>query len=233
MKIGIICAMDEETEFLLSKLENCTKSNLGKIVIYEGRTSDGKDIVLSRSGIGKSNAAAVAALMISIYKVSYLINSGIAGSMNKVLNIGDLVFSTSACYHDVDFTVFNYKIGQVAQEPAEFNASPELIAKAEIASDTIPDLKGRIKKGLIISGDQFINTPEKKAEILKNFPNAMATECEGAAIAQMAVAFNVPFIIIRSISDTSDENEVDTYEFNVKTASENSAKLVVSLIRML
>lgn len=97
--------------------------------------------------------------------------------MSKILKIGDLVFSTSLSYHDADFTVFGYKRGQIPQDTAEFNASPELIAKAEIAADTIPDLKGRIKKGLIVSGDQFINTPEKKTEILKDFlrqwqPNA-------------------------------------------------------------
>lgn len=233
MKIGIICAMDEETEYFLSKLQNCTKKTLGKVVVYEGTTQEGKEVVLSRSGIGKSNAAAVAAILISVYNVSYLINSGIAGAMSKVLKIGDLVFSTSLSYHDVDFTVFGYKMGQVPQDTTEYNASPELIAKAEIAADTIPDLKGRIKKGLIISGDQFINTPEKKAEILKNFPQAMATECEGVAIAQIASGFNVPFIVIRSISDSSDENEIETHELNVKTASENSAKLVLSMIKML
>ena len=233
MKIGIICAMDEETEYFLSKLQNCTKNTLGKVIVYEGTTQEGKEVVLSRSGIGKSNAAAVAAILISVYNVSYLINSGIAGAMSKILKIGDLVFSTSLSYHDADFTVFGYKRGQIPQDTAEFNASPELIAKAEIAADTIPDLKGRIKKGLIVSGDQFINTPEKKTEILKDFPQAMATECEGAPIAHIASGFNVPFIVIRSISDSADENEVDTYELNVKTASENSAKLVLSMIKML
>ena len=214
MKIGIICAMDEETEYFLSKLQNCTKKTLGKVIVYEGTTQEGKEVVLSRSGIGKSNAAAVAAILISVYNVSYLINSGIAGAMSKILKIGDLVFSTSLSYHDADFTVFGYKRGQIPQDTAEFNASPELIAKAEIAADTIPDLKGRIKK-------------------VKDFPQAMATECEGAPIAHIASGFNVPFIVIRSISDSADENEVDTYELNVKTASENSAKLVLSMIKML
>ena len=212
MKIGIICAMDEETEYFLSKLQNCTKKTLGKVIVYEGTTQEGKEVVLSRSGIGKSNAAAVAAILISVYNVSYLINSGIAGAMSKILKIGDLVFSTSLSYHDADFTVFGYKRGQIPQDTAEFNASPELIAKAEIAADTIPDLKGRIKKGLIVSGDQFINTPEKKTEILN-----------------IASYTNDDGIIFISI----DENEVDTYELNVKTASENSAKLVLSMIKML
>ena len=134
MKIGIICAMDEETEYFLSKLQNCTKKTLGKVIVYEGTTQEGKEVVLSRSGIGKSNAAAVAAILISVYNVSYLINSGIAGAMSKILKIGDLVFSTSLSYHDADFTVFGYKRGQIPQDTAEFNASPELIAKAEIAA---------------------------------------------------------------------------------------------------
>lgn len=233
MKIGIICAMDEETEYFLSKLVSYTTKNVGQIIFYEGKTTEGKEVVISRSGIGKAKAAAVTALLISLYQVSYVINSGIAGAIAKGLHIGDLVFSTSAAYHDADFTAFNYKIGQMPGEEAEFNASSELIAKAEIAASTIPEIKEHVKKGLVVSGDQFINSPEKKAQIIEKHANAMVTECEGAPIAQIATDFKVPFIIIRSVSDCSDENQVDTYEFNVKSASENSAKLVLAMLKML
>ena len=153
--------------------------------------------------------------------------------MSKELNLNDIVFSTSVLYHDADFTPFGYKLGQMPSEEPVFNASPELIAKADIAASTIPNLKDHIKKGLIISGDQFINTPEQKAEILTKFPQAMVTECEGAPIAHIASSFKVPFIIIRSVSDTADEKETGTYDFNVKSASENSARLVLAMIKML
>ena len=93
--------------------------------------------------------------------------------------------------------------------------------------------KYKVKKGLVVSGDQFINSPEKKQAIIDTHSDAMVTECEGAPIAQIANSFKVPFIIIRSVSDSSCENEIDTYEFNVKSASETSAKLVLSLIKML
>ena len=233
MKIGIICAMDEETEYFLSRLENQTTKKVGQIIFYEGKTAEGQEIVLARSGIGKAKAATVAGLLIYLYQVSFIINSGIAGAISPALHIGDIVFSTSATYHDADFTVFGYKPGQMPGDPELYNASPELIAKAEIAASTIPEIKDKIKKGLVVSGDQFINTPEKKAQIIKNFPQAMVTECEGAPIAQIANSFNVPFIIIRSVSDSSDENETDTYEFNVQQASESSAKLVLAIIKML
>ena len=171
--------------------------------------------------------------MIALYEVDYVINCGIAGALGANLHIGDIVFSTDVAYHDVDFFVFGYKKGQMAGEPERFNASSELLAKAEIASQTISELRTKVKKGLIVSGDQFINDKAVKNEILKNFPDAQATECEGAPIAHVATNFNVPFIVIRSLSDNADENEVSTYEFNVKSASENSAKLVLAMIKML
>ncbi len=233
MKIGIICAMDEETDYLLSKLANYTKKEIGTFVFFEGVTEDGKEVVVSRSGIGKAKAAADTALLIANFKVNYVINSGIAGSISKDLKINDIVFSTSVLYHDADFTPFGYKLGQMPSEEPVFNASSELIAKADIAAATIGELKNHIKKGLIVSGDQFINTPEQKAQIAKNFPSAMVTECEGAPIAHIASSFEIPFIIIRSVSDSADEKETDSYDFNVKSASENSAKLVLAMIKML
>lgn len=233
MKIGIICAMDEETDYLLSKLVKYTTKDIGPFRFYEGETEDGKEVVVSRSGIGKAKAAADTALLISTFNVGYVINSGIAGSMSKELNLNDIVFSTSVLYHDADFTPFGYKLGQMPSEEPVFNASPELIAKADIAASTIPNLKDRIKKGLIISGDQFINTPEQKADLLTKFPQAMVTECEGAPIAHIATSFKIPFIIIRSVSDSADEKETGTYDFNVKSASENSARLVLAMIKML
>ena len=233
MKIGIICAMDEETEYFLSKFDKYEKKEFGSTIFYEATTNEGKEVVLARSGIGKCTAAAVTAMMICMYQVSYVINSGIAGSIAKGLHIGDLVFSTKAAYHDADFTAFGYKKGQMAGQELYFNANPELIAKAEIAAMTIPEIKDKVKKGLVVSGDQFINSPEKKQAIFDTHSDAMVTECEGAPIAQIANSFKVPFIIIRSVSDSSCENEIDTYEFNVKSASETSAKLVLSLIKML
>ncbi len=233
MKVGIICAMDEETTYLLSKLENVEKKQIGPFLFYEGITQTGKEVVISRSGIGKCMAAADTALLITNFSVDAIINSGVAGAMDKTLVPNDVVFSTSVLHHDADFTPFNYKLGQMPGQPEVFNVSPELLAKADIAATTIPELKNRIKKGLIVSGDQFINNKDKKESILKLFPNAMVTECEGAPVAQIATSYKIPFIIIRAVSDTADENEVDNYEFNVNSAAENSARLVLAIIKML
>ena len=233
MIIGIICAMDEETEYLLSKLSDYTTENIGEFVFYKGKTAEGREVVISRSGIGRAMSAADTALMINQFKADIIINSGIAGALGAGLKVNDIVFSTGALYHDADFTPFGYKLGQMPGQPEQFNADPELIAKADIAASTITELKDHIKKGLIVSGDQFINTPEDKKKILDSFPSAMATECEGAPIAHIAHSFSKPFIIIRSISDNADETETDVYDFNTKSAAQNSAKLVLSLIKLI
>jgi adenosylhomocysteine nucleosidase len=233
MKIGIICAMEEETAFLLSKLNNVEKKTVGPFVFYEGETQDGKEVVVVKCGIGKAMSAAGCALLISNFNVGTVINSGVAGALNPDLIPNDIVFSTGVMYHDVNFTPFNYKLGQMAGQPEIYNPDPALLAKADIAATIVPNLKERIKKGLVVSGDVFVNTKEQKEEILKNFPTAMVTECEGASIAQIATSYRVPFIVIRAISDTADEGKADNYEFNVNSAAENSAKLVLALIKML
>ncbi len=233
MKIGIICAMDEETTFLLSKMSNVEKKEVGPFMFYEGETEDGKQIVVLKCGIGKAMSAAGCALLISNFAVEAVINSGVGGALHPDLVPNDIVFSTGVMYHDVDFTPFNYKLGQMAGQPEIFNPDPELLAKADIAATIVPKLKERTKKGLVVSGDVFINTKEKKENILKNFPTAMVTECEGASIAQIATAYRVPFIVIRAISDTADEGNADNYEFNVNSAAENGAKLVLAMIKML
>ena len=232
MTIGVICAMDPELEKLISKLENCQEQVLGNGHYYKGLLED-HEVVLARCGIGKVSAACVTAILISVFKVSVIINSGSAGALNSELKLGDTVFSTSTAYHDADLTILGYQKGQMAGHELYFKSSPELIAKAEIAAANVPSLRYRVKKGIVLSGDQFISSEEKKKELCHTFNGAMVTEMEGAAIAQVASDFNIPFIIIRSVSDGACEGKPLTFEEFLPLASENSAKLVLALIRLI
>ena len=232
MTIGIICAMDPEALKLIEKLENCEEQVNGFAHYYKG-ILENHEVVIVRSGIGKVCAAAVTAILITSFKVSVIINSGSAGALDASLNLGDTVFSTGVAFHDADLTIFGYKKGQMAGHELYFQSSPELIAKAEIAADNVPSIRSHVKKGIVLSGDQFISSQEKKEELCHDFKGALVTEMEGAAIAQVASDFNVPFLIIRAVSDGACEGKPLTFEEFLPLASENSAKLVLALLRLL
>ena len=229
MIIGIICAMDPEAESLVAKLKNAQDIVLGKAHFYTGSLED-HDVVIARSGIGKVSAAYVTAILITKFNVSVIINSGSAGALDSSLKLGDTVFSTQAAYHDADLTVFGYKKGQMAGHNLYFEASPELIAKAEIAAGNVPAIRDHVRKGIILSGDQFISSPELKASFLETFKGAMVTEMEGAAVAQVCNDFNVPCLVIRSVSDTAEGESPEVFEQFVQLAADNSAKLLLALI---
>lgn len=232
MIVGIICAMDPEAESLVAKLKNAQDIILGKAHFYTGTLED-HDVVIARSGIGKVSAAYVTAILITKFNVSVIINSGSAGALDSSLKLGDTVFSTQAAYHDADLTIFGYKKGQMAGHELYFEASPELIAKAEIAASNVPAIRDHVRKGIILSGDQFISSSEIKTSFCETFKGAMVTEMEGAAIAHVASDFNVPFLIIRAVSDGACEGEPQTFEEFLPVASKNSAALVLSLLRLL
>lgn len=233
MTIGIIGAMEPEVKTLISKLQESKTTVLGPHTFYSG-TLCGHEVTVVQCGIGKVSAAAVTALMIECLKAECIINTGSAGGIGRGLKVGDTVFSTKAAYHDADLTIFGYAKGQMAGHELYFNADPQLMAKAEIAAANVPELKEHgIRKGAVLSGDQFISDPKLSADLLKAFPEALVTEMEGAAIAQVASDFKVPFIIIRAVSDCADEGNPMTYEQFLPLASENSAKLVMSLVKLL
>ena len=173
-KIGIIVAMDKEYE-QLSK-------------VFEGRT----DIVLQKCGIGKVNAAVGATEMLRDHQPDLIVSSGCAGGASTSLEVMDVVAASSCAYHDVycgDYAAY----GQVLGMPARFEAPQALIDKAL----QIP----RVKAGLTVSGDWFVDSKEKMREILDHFPEAMAVDMESCAIAQVCHRYAVPFISFRVISD--------------------------------
>ncbi|MCT4615551.1 MAG: 5'-methylthioadenosine/adenosylhomocysteine nucleosidase [Marinifilaceae bacterium] len=230
MKIGIICAMESEIENIQKSLKNEKKHNIGKFEFIQGEIA-GKELVILQSGIGKVNAAVGASVMFNEFKPDFLINSGAAGGFKSKLNIGDIVISENLIHHDVDCTVFGYKLGQIPQMPESFESDQKL---RKIALDVLAQQdKLYFETGDIATGDQFMNDVQATKKLKENFPTVKAVEMEGAAIGQVAYIFEIPFLIIRSISDIAgQENAIEYTEF-VKTASVNSAELVINMIAQL
>ncbi len=228
MKIGIIGAMEVEVATLKSNMTVKNTVKKASMEFYEG-TIGNTEVVVVRSGIGKVNAGICVQILIDLFGVTHVINTGIAGSLNADINIGDIVLSTDACYHDVDVTVFGYKKGEIPQiGAAEFKADDELRAKAKASiKKAAPDIG--VFEGRVCSGDQFISSAEVKDAIIKEH-GGLCTEMEGAAIAQASYLNNTPFLIIRAISDKADGGaEVDYPTFEAK-AAKDCAAIVMEII---
>ena len=227
--IGIIGAMDEEVSKIKDSLENISIRKMASMEFYEGKLYD-IDVVIVRSGIGKVNAGICAQILVDIYNVSAIINTGIAGSLNANINIGDIVLSEDAVQHDMDAVAFGYDLGVIPRmENSTFVADKELIEIAEKACfDVIKDVN--VFTGRVLTGDQFISDKEKKEYLIEKFAG-YCTEMEGAAIAQTAYLNNVPFLIIRAISDKADDSAHMDYPAFEAMAIENSVKLLKAIIK--
>lgn len=225
--IGIIGAMDEEVEQIVSAMEIERTEEKAQMTFRQG-SLNGTEIVIVRSGIGKINAAACAQILCDDFKVDYIINTGIAGSLDAKIDIGDIVISTDALHHDVDATNFGYPVGQVPRmDVLSFPADKKLIELAlEACQKAVPEIG--IHTGRVCSGDQFISDQAVKDKIIKNFGGSCC-EMEGASIAHVAYLNNVPFVILRAISDKADNSATVDYPTFEKKAIANSVKLIKQL----
>ena len=226
--LGIIGAMEVEVKELREMMENPQAQTVAGMTFYQG-TIKGKEVVVVRSGIGKVNAGICSQILVDRYQVEGIINTGIAGSLRNEINIGDIVLATVAVQHDVDATGFGYPLGEIPQMGIkEFPADEKLRALAEECSKkTNPDIQ--VFCGRVASGDQFISNKEKKNWIQDNF-DAYCTEMEGAAIVQTAYLNNIPYLVVRAISDKADDSaNMDYSEFEAK-AVKNSVRLMAAMI---
>jgi len=230
MKIGIIGAMEQEVEILREQLENVTTFTRAGCEYYSG-TLAGHDVILSKSGIGKVAAAVATTLLLEHYKPDYIINTGSAGGYDKALKVGDVVISSEVRHHDVDLTVFGYEIGQCAQKPAAYLPDAKLVAAAQKAIAADSDIK--TIEGLICTGDSFMANPKKVEEARANFPTMAAVEMEAAAIAQTCHQFDVPFVVIRSLSDIAGKESPTSFEEYLVIAAKNSSAMVVNMLKEL
>lgn len=230
-KIGIIGAMDEEVARLKEAMTDVTVQTKAGMDFYAGKLA-GKDTVVVKSGIGKVNAGICTQILADLYKTEAVINTGVAGSLRNEINIGDIVLSTDALYHDMDATGFGYEPGVIPRmETSIFPASGELLALAKkVCGEVNPEIQ--TFSGRIVSGDQFISDHAVKERITGQF-GGYCTEMEGAAIAHAAFLNHMPFLIIRAISDKADNSATMDYgEFEAK-AIEHTVHLVLGMMKEL
>lgn len=230
MKIAIIGAMDEEIELLREQIADKNEETVAGSVFITG-TLYGKDVVLLRSGIGKVNAAMSTTILMERYQPDYIINTGSAGGYNPSLKIGDLVISNEVRHHDVDVTAFGYEYGQVPQLPAAFKANEALIRTAIEGAKKLPSIHA--VTGLIATGDTFMSDPERVEFVRKTFKELQAVEMEGAAIAQVAHQYAIPFVVIRALSDIAGQESDISFDQFLETAAVNSANLVMEIVKLM
>lgn len=230
-KIGIIGAMELEVEQLKSKMQVEQITTKASMEFFTG-TLNGVDVVVVRSGIGKVNAALCVQILADIFEVSHIINTGVAGSLNPVLDIGDILVSNDALHHDMDVTVFGYQPGEVPQMGfREFKADQNMIELAVASCKEVnPDI--HVKTGRVVSGDQFISDKQTKQRLIDTYQGDCA-EMEGASIAHGAYLNNIPFVIIRAISDKADDSAEMDYPSFEREAAKHSALLVEHMITLL
>ena len=224
-KIAIMGAMPEEIEPLLEKVENINKVEYANNTYYEA-TYRGKELVIAYSKIGKVFSSLTASTLLEKFSCEKLLFSGVAGAINPALKIGDLIIADKLCQHDLDISIFGHDFGFVPEGAkfVETDASLREIAKV------VAKQNGRsLTEGTIATGDQFVASNERKEFISKNF-KADAIEMEGASVAVVCDALNVPFFVLRAISDTAnDDAGMDFDEFMVGSAK-ISANFILDMV---
>lgn len=228
-RIGIIGAMADEVAGLKELMQDVEITRKASMEFYAG-TLEGKKVVVVQSGIGKVNAAVCTQILVDDFQAEVVMNTGIAGSLNNDINIGDIVVSTDLVHHDVEATAFGYKKGQVpGMEYFSFQSDDALRGLAVKACREVnPDIQ--VFEGRIASGDQFVADQGVKDFIVNEF-GAYAVEMEGAAIAQAAMLNHVPFLVIRAISDKADGSAHVDYPAFEKLAIEHSVRLTRRILR--
>ncbi|KRM90738.1 5'-methylthioadenosine/adenosylhomocysteine nucleosidase [Liquorilactobacillus cacaonum] len=226
MKYGILCAMDEEIKALKKELVDAKQTEIAGTIFYEGKIGP-NEVVLVQSGIGKVQAGMTTGLLIAKFGAEVVINSGSAGGIGNDLHVGDVVLSTLVAYHDVDVTAFGYLPGQLPQQPQKFVADEQLIVKVEQAAK---ENQQNVRLGLIVTGDQFVASSLKIREIKDMYPEVLCCEMEGAAIAQVAFQFKIPFVVIRAMSDTGDEDANVSFDEFIIEAGKKSAQMILNLL---
>lgn len=226
--IGIICAMSEEKDALL-KLMKDVKIKKSEKLFYHGQTLnneyhlgkiDDKDVVLVRSGVGEVYATIVCVKLIEKFKPELIINLGCAGSLNENVHLGDTVVADRVADWEFDVPGWDRSITSDKISFAADKRALSLIKKT-----------AHIFKGPVVSSNTFIRKKSQLKEIKRYYPTALCGEMEGSAIGATCYAHNVPFCVIRSISDEAlVQNDYKNFDFNYIKACDNAAKIAVRII---
>ncbi len=225
MKIAIMGAMVEEIEPLLDFFKDY------EVVEHAGNkyylaSYKGLDLIIAYSKIGKVFASLTASVMIEKFGAEKLLFSGVAGAINPSLKIGDLIVASSLCQHDVDIVAFGHPAGFIPEGKLYINANKDLI---DIAQEVAKEMNKPLKEGIIATGDQFIADEVRKDWIGETF-NADALEMEGASVAVICDCYNVPFFILRAISDSADMDANFNFDEFLKSSAKESATFVISML---
>jgi len=224
MRIGIIFAMEEELNAFKDKVEIENEYEIFDLKFYETNIN-GIECILVESGVGKVNAARTTQILIDNMDVEYIFNIGVAGGIDATLSVGDIVIGEKLVQHDFDITAFNHEKGYIPNVGTFIESDEYLIKIAE-------ECLNEPKKGVIASGDIFCTESWMSEKINKKF-NALCVEMEGASIAQVCFLSHIPFLVIRSISDVPNNNNVITYEEFLETSSKKIANGMINIINKL
>lgn len=225
--IGVIGAMEEEVASLIHQMEDADEKVIAGMKFYRGRLWN-QDAVVVQSGVGKVNMAICTQILVNVYEVDMLINTGVAGGLYKDINVGDIVISSDALQHDFDVTGLGYKKSEIpGLETSVFQADPELVDMAKDACEIVnPEIQCFV--GRVVTGDQFISDNKTRAYLIDQFGGYCA-EMEGASMAQVATLNKVPFVIIRAISDKADDSAPVSYETFEQQAIIHTVKLLAAM----
>ncbi|CAL4320144.1 5'-methylthioadenosine/adenosylhomocysteine nucleosidase [Buchnera aphidicola] len=228
MKIGIVIAINEEITILFEKLKKLKiiKYEIYGIKLYSGYFNKTK-IILTKSGIGKVSNSIACTILIKIYHVNLIINIGSAGKLTDNIKVFDIILANKICHHDINLKNFGYEIGVIPNFPKIFKIDKSL---KNHTKKILSLSKMKYIEGLIVSGEQFINNTKKKQYILTNFPNAIAVDMESSAISQACFQFQIPYIIIKIISDHSNKSSYIEFKKNIHVIAKMSYKILKNII---
>lgn len=230
MKVAIIGAMEEEVEILRNSIEGLETVTIANCDFMTG-TVGKHDVILVKSGIGKVNAAVATTILLERFAPDVVLNTGSAGGFKADLAVGTVVISSEVRHHDVDVTIFNYEHGQVPGMPAAFPADQKLM---ELAKEAVEEIgEHTYSYGLIASSDTFMSNPEHVERVKQLFPTMIAAEMEAAAVAQVCYQFNVPFVVIRALSDIAGQDASISFEEFLPIAARHSSAIVLRVLSKL
>ncbi len=225
MKIAILGAMQEEIEPLLSYMEEAKAVSYANNVYYECKYR-GKDVVIAYSKIGKVFSALTATLLIEKFGCEALLFSGVAGAIHEDLKVGDLIIADGLCQHDLDITAFGHPYGFVPEGDVCIVSDVKL---RDIAKEVAKEKGIVLKEGVIATGDQFVACSDRKNWVKDTF-NAHALEMEGASVAVVCNALNVPFFILRAISDSADDDAGFDFDAFLESSAKISADFIIHMV---
>ncbi len=229
--IGIMGALEEEVSLYISKAEIETFETYAGMKFYRGKLGE-ESVVIVQTGVGKVNAAIAAQILVDRYNIDRMIFTGLAGALVPYLQQGDLVVANYLVQYDVDLTAFGHRVGEVPSVGRMIEADSEMLKQVTDAYDVVfagMSNRPQMIVGTVVSGDRFISDRKTIAWLQREF-GAVATEMEGAAVAQVCQMNDKPFLVIRTISDSAAEDAPEEFESALKSAPENAFNLLQNLL---